>query len=130
MKLHLFKIPFPMNVHFDLTNQQCTVELDGETHVLDVHPMPDGPFWTSAIVRCVQIGASRYTFAWKTWMRLEQFVEVQEIDRTGPVPYKSVAAWSYIANPQRGTAQCRAIKQRGSAGHVRVTGSPFGDWSN
>lgn len=119
-----------MNVHFDLANQQCIFEFDGETHVLDTETAPDGRFWTSSFVPCVQVGSSCYTITWKTWMRLEQFVEVQKIGRTDHVSNKTVAAWSYVANPQPGTTQTRAIKCRGDAGCVRVSGSPFGDWCN
>ena len=119
-----------MNVRFDLNNKKCAFEWCGEKHVLDTRTVPISPHWSYAFAETVDCGGDKYSVAWKTWMRCEQFIEVQKFQPECKVPWRTVAQWSYIDNPQPGTSQSSEIKHRGHFGTVHVMGSPFGDWNN
>lgn len=119
-----------MNVSFDLDNQQCTFEWCGEKHVVDTRIQPVSAYWTHAFTQTVDCGGDKYSVTWKTWMRREQFIEVQKFEPESKLPWRTVAQWSYINKPQPGTSQSSKIKHFGHVGTVHVVGSPFGDWDN
>lgn len=120
-----------MRVHFDLNNQECTFEYMGETHVLKTHTVPIGQYWTCAFASGVIVDETKYCIAWKSWMQLEQFIEVQQFrPDKDQEPWQTIATWSYISKPQPGTSQTSRIKHSGCGGTVEVIGSPFGDWNN
>jgi len=119
-----------MLVHFDLNNNRCVFEFQGETHNLDTRDETTGPFWTYTFASCTDNEQNQYSVTWKSWNNHEQFVEVQVFDRDAKVPWRTLVSWSYVANPQAGTSQTRKIKHRGAEGSVSVTGSPIGDWSS
>lgn len=118
-----------MHIHFDLENNHCVFECRGQHHELQTQDVSIGPFWSCAFAPCVKNGENKYTVTWKTWNNTEQFVEVQKYCADSKdEPWKTVAIWSYIANPQPGTSQTRQVKHRGLPGTVTVVGSRFGDW--
>ena len=84
----------------------------------------------------------KWVFNWLVWAEREQFLEFSEYKKQSEYtkdPWRTLAKWSYIRNPQIGTVQTSDVHRMiykeylfPDVGEIifKIEGTIYGDWNN
>lgn len=129
-----------IDVHFDLKNLFATIEFNGIKKHEKINITSTHIWWDMASISWHfddnYKSQKKWVFIWEIWNKHEQFIKIQEYTKEqNKNPWITIASWSYISKPHKGTIQNNKIyrnsykyyKLTNYKINVKVTGSSYGD---
>ena len=130
-----------MEVIFDLTGNKASLSYNGETIKKDIKITKISDYWKMTSISYYINDDWKWVVSWKVYADQEQFIGFDEykINKNPKKdPWTTMAKWSYIRYPQRGTVQTTNVHRinykpnlfpKVNGIKVTVNNSSWGDWN-
>ena len=133
-----------LNITFDLKNLVGHISYDNEFKKENINIFKINNFTYMASMSLIFDKNFKWVFTWEVWANHEQFVDFLQynkmllIDSNIKNGWQTLAKWSYISKPSKGTVQTNNVYQmtykENKLSNINVNfsviGSPYGDFNS